>query len=364
MRLQRNTRCLVLLSFIWIFICLLNFQHDVYLTRMLRFRTLKGQDNKIKLNDMKNNIIKLNGVQNNTIELNRIKPPNTLKNTYIRDYNKGIGGTTNHFVICPDPQGRLGNLMFEFAAALGIANTLGYRCIIKPSHPLLEYFDIREQISDVDFKNLLPITEGQWRGKAWRRNKIYLSYNITLAGYFQGWDFFQNSSEDIRQTFTVKREYLDTAVSFLQRNTPEVKTLVGIHVRRGDFLSAKDIQRGKTVADKYYIKKAMDFYVTSYTDSFFVVVSDDQLWCKDNIFGDNIIFSIFKNPIIDLAIISLCDHTIITGGTFSWWAGWLAGGTVVYLKDFPRPGSKVERSQIKRDKYYFPEWIGMSNGPD
>ena len=267
-------------------------------------------------------------------------------------------------MMCPRPLGRLGNLMFEYAAAYGIANTLGYKFIINSSHPLLEYFEIRQNTSDKDLENVFPMTEIQWRRKSWRRSKIYLSYNLTLEGYFQAWDFFQNTSDDIRHAFKVKPEYLTMAESFLKRHTPVVKTLIGIHVRRGDFLTTKDVKRGKVVADRLYIKKAMNFFITKYPNSFFVVVSDDKRWCKDNIVGTNVVFSEFELPIIDLAIMSLCDHMIITVGTFSWWAGWLAGGTVVYLKDFPRPGSKLERSQIIREKYYYPDWIGMSNGFD
>ena len=293
------------------------------------------------------------------------KPPYRVAGDMPYKYNGGnnkeIAGSEDHYMICPDPLGRLGNQMFELASAVGIASTLGYKFVIKPSHPLLEYFDIK-QVSNIRFVNVLDITEIQWRRQSWRQSKTYLSYNLTTQGYFQAFDFFQNVYNDIRKTFTIKPEYVAPAVSFLRENIPAVKTLVGVHVRRGDFLSAKDIKRGKVVADRYYIKKAMDFYKHLYPDSFFVVVSNDKRWCKSNIEGDNVLFSDFESPIIDMAIMSLCDHSVITAGSFSWWAGWLAGGKVVYLKDFPRPGSKIDRSHIRRERYYLPEWIGMSNG--
>ena len=60
---------------------------------------------------------------------------------------------------------------------------------------------------------------------------------------------------------------------------------------------------------------------------------------------------------------TLCDHTIITAGTFGWWAAWLAGGTVVYLADYPRPRSYMERKvMIRRENYYPPDWIPIANG--
>ena len=45
----------------------------------------------------------------------------------------------------------------------------------------------------------------------------------------------------------------------------------------------------------------------------------------------------------DLAVMSLCNHTILTYGTFSHWAGFLAGGSRVLPMHFPeyRFGKKL-----------------------
>ena len=53
----------------------------------------------------------------------------------------------HHYLVCPKPEGRLGNMMFEFAASVGIANTLRYKHIIKPSHTLMKYFDIKQVLN-------------------------------------------------------------------------------------------------------------------------------------------------------------------------------------------------------------------------
>ena len=36
----------------------------------------------------------------------------------------------------------------------------------------------------------------------------------------------------------------------------------------------------------------------------------------------------------DLALMSLCNHTIVSHGTFSFWAGYLAGGYVIRPEHF------------------------------
>ena len=82
-------------------------------------------------------------------------------------------------------------------------------------------------------------------------------------------------------------------------------------------------------------------------------------WCSKNIKGNNIFLSPFHDPGIDLALASLCDHMIITVGTYGWWAGWLSGGQVIYYADYPIPGSKIDREFSKED-YYPADWIPLS----
>ncbi|GFR97535.1 galactoside 2-alpha-L-fucosyltransferase [Elysia marginata] len=64
---------------------------------------------------------------------------------------------------------------------------------------------------------------------------------------------------------------------------------------------------------------------------------------------------------VDLAVLSLVDHSIITVGAFSWWAGFLARGTVVYYGHFVDADSKL-RSQFdeKMADYLLPGWIQIS----
>ena len=93
--------------------------------------------------------------------------------------------------------------------------------------------------------------------------------------------------------FTVRPVYKNLALKFLKDNTPTVKTLIGLHVRRGDFLSAISVNEGRVVADKNYIRKSMDFFRGKYKDAFFIILSDDKQWCKNNINGSDVVFSNF-----------------------------------------------------------------------
>jgi hypothetical protein len=60
----------------------------------------------------------------------------------------------------------------------------------------------------------------------------------------------------------------------------------------------------------------------------------------------------------DLAILSQCNHTIMTVGTYGWWAGYLAGGITIYYKNFPKPGSELSFI-FNREEFFPQEWIGL-----
>ena len=264
----------------------------------------------------------------------------------------------NRFLFWERPTGRLGNQMFDFASALGVAHALNYTFVMAPSIPLLKYFELNQTLSK-SVKNVEKIRIGKWRQNT--LNKTNLSRNITLEGNWRIWKIFDNISDIIRKSFTFKPEHLNVAKSFIQSNNPNNMTLIGVHVRRGDFLKDNQQLKGRVVVSKEYIFKAMNWFRRQHKDTRFVVVSDDQSWCRDNISGKDVFFSTLTAPILDMAILSLCNHTVMSTGTFSWWGAWLAGGQVVYCSDFPKPESSLARRIFFNNDYYPPSWIGMSN---
>ena len=75
----------------------------------------------------------------------------------------------------------------------------------------------------------------------------------------------------------------------------------------------------------------------------------------------NITFSVRHNAAQDLAILASCNHTVMTTGSYSWWAAWLANGTAVYYADYPTRGSYLSRL-FRSEDYYHPKWIGIDDG--
>jgi len=185
----------------------------------------------------------------------------------------------------------------------------------------------------------------------------------------------------VRAEFQFRKHIVDAAANVLRQLTAKYDerstnlVLVGIHVRRSDMALGFHLQRGYTVADQHYIRRAMNYVADRVqTDSnatrssksklLFVVCTDDRRWALSNMNATSypVVFasSQYRRAEVDLAILASCDHVIITVGTFSWWAGYLhrPQGITVYYAGFPKPGTEIG-NDFHAEDYYPPGWIGL-----
>ena len=65
-----------------------------------------------------------------------------------------------------------------------------------------------------------------------------------------------------------------------------------------------------------YFLRQMNVRRYKYQRVMFVVVSDDPEWCERELRGDDVVVMKTKSPIQDLAIIAVCNHSIIDYGTY------------------------------------------------
>jgi hypothetical protein len=149
---------------------------------------------------------------------------------------------------------------------------------------------------------------------------LSLGTNTDLSGYFQTEEYFKKCREEILEIFTFKEEYVKEAKFFLEKihSLSIGKDIVSLHVRRGDYTLYPNHH---PVCSVEYYQSAIEKF--DLKNSLFLVFSDDIEWCKKEFSGNNFIFSDTKNPYVDLAIMTMCDHHIIANSSFSWWGAWL-----------------------------------------
>ncbi|KAL3871058.1 hypothetical protein ACJMK2_039081 [Sinanodonta woodiana] len=238
------------------------------------------------------------------------------------------------------------------------AKRLNYTAFVRPNN-VLDYFVLVPITSEITLTNGKTFFEHMYAKYDSNIESLDTNYNWTLSGYYQSWKYFYKDKNLIRRSFKFRPNTSKAARQFVDGFRDKYKTIVGMHVRRGDMAIQKNELIGYTTASLRYIHKSMNYFRDRYNNTLFVICSDDMSWCKENIGGNNdTVFSNFDNPGSVMAMLSFCDHVIITSGTFGWWGAWLAGGNVVYFKGYPRPGSVIDKGMCRED-YYPPQWIGM-----
>ena len=154
--------------------------------------------------------------------------------------------------------------------------------------------------------------------------------------------------EAFDRNFRFRQKFIDSAENTMkkvQKRKKNIDLYIGVHVRRTDYQDLEKVRGMNPVKASYYLE-AMDLYKNYYSKQklVFFVISDDIAWCKAN-FGKkskNVIFA--SNPKMskvdgighDLSLMSMMNHTILSRGSFSFWAGFMAGyGAKVYPCHFP-----------------------------
>ena len=196
-----------------------------------------------------------------------------------------------------------------------------------------------------------------------RRFEYLPDCNVTIDTIFASYKYFCHVEEELRTDLTFKPDIVETARRWLEQQTPDAWSgtefvRVVIHVRRKDYTNPANERDGWPTPTAEYFHRSMTYFTDCLERVQFVVLSDDPAWCQEHINATNIVYSRGHSPVVDMAIASLCDHAIITVGTFGWWAAWFANGVTITQKNLPKNGSSLSRRLYRAD-HYKSEWIGL-----
>lgn len=287
-------------------------------------------------------------------------------------------------VYVKDKLGRFGNRIFITASAYGLARL--HSCHLYIRQEILDEiqrtftpnfssllltsttFDLMMNKSNSTFRIKKHVV-CEFIRELTRPNAISKGQLFELTGFWQSYLHFSKYSDEIRQNifigsssvlekispFFVKiyEENFHFQVKFsLHYHTFKQQLVnfkqaiwIGIHVRRTDFVHLR------FSSSDQYLLNAVQYYTEQYSNPYFIIASDDKSYCRNlfknrpNIFITPDTFSIGD----DLITLSLCEHSIITGGTFGWWAAFLANGQVMHDKVYP--------SGCEKREHYYPPWF-------
>lgn len=239
--------------------------------------------------------------------------------------------------------GRLGNQMFQYAAAAGLAARVGSQVALDARGAVARGEGVLTRVFDLPLvePELQPPlkSDGLLRYGLWRafgtspkfRRERGLGYNpqienwadgAYLHGYWQSEKYFAHIADDIRRAFAFP-DFSNTRNIEMAARIGEAQA-ISLHVRRGDYVSLN----AHVLCDQSYYEAALARILGALdgTPTVFVF-SDDPQWAKDNLPlpVDKVVVD-FNGPdtdFEDMRLMSLCRHNIIGNSSFSWWAAWL-----------------------------------------
>ncbi|MFT7593357.1 MAG: hypothetical protein ACI8R4_000670 [Paracoccaceae bacterium] len=238
--------------------------------------------------------------------------------------------------------GRLGNQMFQYAAARGLAARFDTQVALDTRGVLARGEGVLTRVFDlplVDPDPLPPPRQQKLRYGYWRftrrapkfRRESGLGYNPSienwgdgdyLHGYWQSEKYFAEIADTIRQDFTFpdfsNAQNADMAAQIADNLS------ISLHVRRGDYLTLG----AHVLCDQAYYEAALARVLDGISgDPTVYVFSDDPQWAKDNLpLPCAKVVVDFNGPetdFEDMRLMSLCQHNIIGNSSFSWWGAWL-----------------------------------------
>lgn len=182
-------------------------------------------------------------------------------------------------------QGRLGNNLFQFAAAYALA--------LRNNDRLINFEHVENY----------PI----YKEPCFEYKEIPYQKDIFLSGYFQSEKYF----------IDFKDEVITTIKEQLGFNISKPNNKISIHIRRGDYVG-NECHPHITLE---YINSAINYFKElGYNDKDFIVFTDDVRWCRVNLPYP---ISINRTAREDMELMSCCEHNIIANSSFSWWGAWL-----------------------------------------
>ena len=233
--------------------------------------------------------------------------------------------------------GRLGNQLFQYSGIRAFFPDhrlvlCGFADLRSVSVGLKARFLSKKRFLSVNLNGLLQrllrllvslrlvglVTEGH-SGHQYRlsvRRGLLPNLFVTENLFFQHQDAVSKFAEPI----TLKSELVEQAKAWLMNKGLDFikNELIFVHVRRGDYI-AWPSKQFPAVLDWIWYEGAIEAIRKKKPNAKFILMSDDQFYLRD-IVEESESLIVSENPhYIDLAIMSLCKHGILSASSFAWW---------------------------------------------
>uniref|UniRef100_A0A6A7FW40 L-Fucosyltransferase n=1 Tax=Hirondellea gigas TaxID=1518452 RepID=A0A6A7FW40_9CRUS len=202
----------------------------------------------------------------------------------------------------------------------------------------------------------------------------YVALELAAAGLLgpkcflqDDWPFemqiFNTYRDDILREFAFSDQLILKADAILADerrlfNSTSPITFIGVHIRRGDYPKYMKSQYSTKANLSYvkYLARAIEHYRGLHDNIIFIVASDDRPHARTLFMSLNHtkVFIADGTAFEDMCLLSRCNHSIITLGSFGFWTGYFSPGTTTYpdfmsttSREYFLSRARYERAQIE-----------------
>lgn len=151
------------------------------------------------------------------------------------------------------------------------------------------------------------------------QNKYLVGYWACEAYYA---DILDRLREEIRFPESPDARNRETAAQM------EESESVSVHIRRGDYLDAANIELFGNICTEAYYDSAVRYIRERYPKAVFYLFSDDSAYVQEKYRGPEyriVDWNKKENSCYDMMLMSRCKHNICANSTFSFWGARLNG---------------------------------------
>ena len=279
--------------------------------------------------------------------------------------------------------GGLGNQMFAYSFAMALRN-LGREVALDTTWyernrahngwELDTIFELdigecsreeRDRLGDLDARfvsrlrrKLFGERRGHFKesGPGYCRDYLDMRGDAYFDGFWQSPRYHKGIEGEIEATFAFPADLEPEGRACLDR--ARGRSLVGVHVRRGDYLSSEALFG---VCGEAYYRGAIEAILEGARDPLVLFFSDDLRWCEETISsGLDAVFVDWNRgdeAWRDMRLMTRCDRLVIANSSFSWWGARLgAAGRPVLAPSRWFGGTLPDNPEI-----CLPGWIRMDS---
>ena len=288
--------------------------------------------------------------------------------------------------------GGLGNQMFQYASALGIAKHHNANLVLD-----LSWFKVAERLTnttprkfalgvfniDHEENNHLYSQKsisilGRFRRKISRISPAIFSKKIIynekqfsfdqgvfensppflLNGYWQSEKYFSGVARKVIEIFGTPNNL--STQSHLMMDQIVNRDAICVHIRRGDYVTNPVAIETHGLCGIEYYKEGIQQIAKNLSNPHCFIFSDDIKWAKANL-STNIpmTFVDFNGPTEahqDLWLMATCKHFVIANSSLSWWGAYL--GTY-HCKQVIAPKYWFQDKALNTDDLYLANWTRL-----